>query len=353
MKSPRLLTGLLACTILLGACSGEFSSNYFSPTAALVCGAVDCTPIAEKEVVEELGATVELAMDAGTFQGPRGAQNRLEAQREILSRMIVQEIGLQQAQVMGIQRSKAAVDEMFDQLRSGYDSEEEFQAQLEAEGLSDEAVRDYIERDLIFSQVQEDVAEGTEPTDSEVVEFYNLNRSQYEAQVRIAHIVVCSAFDAATRSCNPGPGDEELAIDIARRAREGESFADLAKQYSVDVVTSDKSGELGYISRGDVVGPIEEAAFNLFEEGDISDPVKTTFGFHIIKLLEFGQPLDAARESIKTNLASQSRAKAFEDWLNDAIKDARINVNPRLGQFDKVSRLVVPKDLEEEAPDEG
>lgn len=342
MKSRRLLTLVLAGAMFLSACTGSFKSNYFAPTAALVCGPVDCAPIAEQAVNDALDQTAAAAREAGTFTGPQGAQNRLDAQREILADMILREIGLQQAQVMGIQESQAAIDERVEEIRSQFESEEAFMQQLEAEGLTMAQLREFVSREVIFGQVQERVSEGTEPTVAEVEEFYDLNRSQYEAQVRIAHIVVCEDFDQEARRCTPSPSDEQLAADIVARARDGEDFGALAEQYSVDTISAMNGGELGYMSRGDLLGPLEEAAFNLFEVGTISEPVRTDFGLHIIKLLGFGQPLEAAREQITESLRQQKETKAFEDWLNDAINDSRINVNPRLGRFDKISRSVVP-----------
>lgn len=353
MRTRPFLTLALAGTLLLSACSDSFKSNYFAPTAALVCGAVDCTPIAEQDVNEAFTKTAAAARQAETFQGPEGDQNRLSAQREILADLIMREVGLQQARVMGIQVPEADIEERVQQIRSQFESEQAFAEQMETEDLSIEDLRTFIRRELIFTRVQEEVTKDAAPTEEEVAEFYELNRSQFEAQVRIAHIVVCENFDQEARRCTPSPGDEELARDIVTRAREGEDFAELARQYSVDTVSAANGGELGYLSRGDLVGPLEEAAFNLFEPGDISEPVRTDFGLHVVKLLEVGQPLEAARDRIADNLQVEQETKAFEDWLNDALKDARINVNPRLGRFDKISRSVVPADSEEQPAGES
>ncbi|MBW3591526.1 MAG: peptidylprolyl isomerase [Actinobacteria bacterium] len=275
-------------------------------------------------------------------------RGRLDRSGEEALAWLSGEVGLQEAQVMGIQASESAIQERVQEIRSQFESEEAFLEQMEAEGLTVEDLRTFIRREVIFSQVQQEVTKDAAPTEEEVAEFYELNRSQFEAQVRVAHIVVCENFDAEARRCSPGPGDEELAQDIANRAREGEDFGALAREHSVDTVSAVNNGELGYLSRGDLVGPLEEAAFNLLEPGDVSQPVLTDFGYHVVKLLEVGQPLEAARERIADNLQVEQETKAFEDWLNDALKDARINVNPRLGRFDKISRSVVPADTEEQ-----
>jgi peptidyl-prolyl cis-trans isomerase C len=72
------------------------------------------------------------------------------------------------------------------------------------------------------------------------------------------------------------------AIAILERLKNGESFANLAKQLSIDKASGKKGGDLGVFGRGMMVKPFEDTAFKL-EKGQISEPVKTEFGYHIIK----------------------------------------------------------------------
>jgi peptidyl-prolyl cis-trans isomerase C len=72
------------------------------------------------------------------------------------------------------------------------------------------------------------------------------------------------------------------AIAILERLKNGESFANLAKQLSIDKASGKKGGDLGFFGRGMMVKPFENIAFKL-EKGQISEPVKTEFGYHIIK----------------------------------------------------------------------
>jgi len=72
------------------------------------------------------------------------------------------------------------------------------------------------------------------------------------------------------------------SLAIAERLKKGEKFGRLAKELSIDSGSAKKDGNLGYFTKGKMVKPFEETAFKL-EVGEVSDPVKTDFGYHIIK----------------------------------------------------------------------
>src|SRR5262249_18912037 len=148
-------------------------------------------------------------------------------------------------------------------------------------------------------------------SDKEVEDFYNDNkdtRFTTPARVHTKHILFAVSGDA--------PAEErervrKTASDILARARGGEDFTALAKAYSQDTATAGKGGDLGTFSRGRMVKPFEDAAFNL-PAGGVSDLVETQFGFHIIKAEEVfpeqARPLDEVKEEIHQELV-QERAK--------------------------------------------
>jgi foldase protein PrsA len=75
------------------------------------------------------------------------------------------------------------------------------------------------------------------------------------------------------------------ALAILDRIKKGEKFGKLAKEVSIDSGSAKKDGSLGYFTKGMMVKPFEEAAFKL-QNGEISEPIKTEFGYHIIKRFE-------------------------------------------------------------------
>lgn len=120
-----------------------------------------------------------------------------------------------------------------------------------------------------------------------------------------------------TPTPTPEPRNEEqtlaLANELRQRLLNGEDFAALAAEYSDDPGSAAEGGDLGWFGRGRMVAPFEEAAFSLAVD-EISEPIKTDFGYHIIQVLE----RDAAHPKDEYQLA-QERAEAFQAWLNEQL----------------------------------
>ncbi|MDR4395571.1 peptidylprolyl isomerase, partial [Bacillus paranthracis] len=89
-------------------------------------------------------------------------------------------------------------------------------------------------------------------------------------EIRVSHILV---------------SDETLAKDIKSKIDSGEDFGSLAKEFSQDIATKEKGGDIGYFKEGDMVQAFQDAARKL-KVGEVSQPVKTDFGYHVIKLLD-------------------------------------------------------------------
>lgn len=117
-----------------------------------------------------------------------------------------------------------------------------------------------------------------------------------------------------TPTPTPAPRNDEetlaLANQLRQRLLDGEDFAELAAEYSDDPGSAAQGGDLGWFGRGRMVAPFEEAAFSL-QVGEISEPVKSDFGYHIIEVLE----RDDARPKDEGTIA-QERIQAFQTWLN-------------------------------------
>jgi len=155
-------------------------------------------------------------------------------------------------------------------------------------------------------------------------EQYQRNNQQYQVpnQVHVQHILLktVGATDAVVEETR------KKAEDVLKQARKGGKFDELAKKYSEDPGSKDKGGDLGFIRQGQTVPEFEKAAFSL-APGQISDLVKTQYGFHIIKVLEkqtaHTRPFEEVKDSIRAPLLLTEADKQASDTagqLSNAIR---------------------------------
>ena len=141
------------------------------------------------------------------------------------------------------------------------------------------------------------------PTDQQISEYYedNIEKFRQEKEVKARHILFKLSKDASQEEEKKV---KEKALSVLKMAREGKDFDTLAKEYS-EGPTKDKGGELGWFTKGRMVKPFEDAAFKM-KKGEISDLVKTPFGYHIIKVEDIKEAhtktLDEARPQIVETL---------------------------------------------------
>ncbi|MBT1065676.1 SurA N-terminal domain-containing protein [Bowmanella sp. Y26] len=155
----------------------------------------------------------------------------------------------------------------------------------------------------------EDLMAGIDVSEQEINDAYQANMEQYRtaAERRASHILIEFGDDEQKA--------REQAEEVLKRAKSGEDFAALAKEFSADDFSAENGGDLDWFGR-DVMDPaFEEATFALTQEGDISDVVESSFGLHIIKLTgvkaEEVQPLDAVKDEI---VAQVKRDKAQAEF---------------------------------------
>jgi peptidyl-prolyl cis-trans isomerase D len=151
-------------------------------------------------------------------------------------------------------------------------------------------------------------------SDEAVQQFYAANPDRFgePEQRRARHILI---------PAGSSPDEEAQARDkataiLARLRSEPARFEELAKAESQDTGSAERGGDLGYFGRGAMAKPFEDAAFGL-EKGQLSEPVRSEFGFHIIEVTEIRpatvRPLDAVREEIAGELRSQQASRRFAE----------------------------------------
>jgi peptidyl-prolyl cis-trans isomerase C len=224
---------------------------------------------------------------------PEGQKQQLNSDPEIrgrmLDNMVVEELFVQEAEKTGVSKDK------------------EFQSAL------DRARRQLLTQRYLQKTVQPKI------TDANLKTFFDKNKARYsQDEVRAYHVLTKT---------------EEEANEVYNKAKAGEDFEVLAKKYSKDPSAAQNMGDLGFFTRARMVPQFSEAAFNM-KPGEISKPVKTLFGYHVIKVVEKreGKPVkfDEIKDQIRGDLQNES--------INDLIASLKKSNNVKVFE-DRVKTL--------------
>jgi parvulin-like peptidyl-prolyl isomerase len=260
----------------------------------------------------------------------RGVQPPPQLDALVLNQMI--QLELLKSKATPEERAAAAkeADKMMEDAKKNLGSEEALNLQLKA--------RDLTREQLLSKWTDGKVAEAVltrelkiNIPDEDVKKFYEDNPGKFEdpEMVRASHILLSTKDDAKQElSDEKKAAKRKMAENLVKRARAGEDFAKLAKEYSEDPGSKDKGGEYKF-SRGQMVKEFEDAAFSL-KTNEVSDIVTTQYGYHIIKLSEKypakKRTLAESASNIKDYLTQSVIEKQGPDYLKKLRKDSDVQI---------------------------
>jgi parvulin-like peptidyl-prolyl isomerase len=227
----------------------------------------------------------------------------------------------QEASEMGIEVTDEEVDkklrEVINEVAEG--SRNRFVAQLKQQGLTEEQVKENLRMQLLQKEIVDSITKDVEVTDEDVEKFYNENKSQFtQPASRVVRQILIACKKAA--ECER---DKARADDVYRQVTAGGNFASLAKRFSEDAGSKAQGGRYQAV-KGQSVPEFDKVAFEL-DKGEVSRPVKTQHGWHVIQATadvkpERVTPLATVKETVKAQLAQEKESKAVTKWLEDVKK---------------------------------
>jgi foldase protein PrsA len=259
------------------------------------------------------------------LQGADGSLLSLRLQAETVRGIARLELLEEEAEARGIEVSEEAIEERFaEDLQSFLDqygmTEEDLIEELEAQGTDYESFVEAAQSNtaiqLRTERLRDNVLGDVEISDEALQTYFEANRTAYETpeQVRASHILV----------------ESEVGVQSAsERLDAGESFASIAEDLSIDTGSAVQGGDLGFFERGRMVPAFEEAAFGL-EIGEMSEPVETQFGYHIILVTdrrEAASPtLEEIEDEVREDALEEERTAQFQTWFSGIEENAEIDV---------------------------
>ena len=222
--------------------------------------------------------------------------------------LITEKIIDKEAEKEDIKITAKQVNQELDDLKEQYGGEDTFNQTLEASGVSLSSLKEDIKKN---KEIEELLRPSIKITEKEMKEYFNENKDSFAqaAQVKASHILV---------------DDEKTAKEMKEKLDKGEDFATLAKKYSTDTATSESGGELGYFEEGTMTDEFDKKAFSM-KKGEISDPVKTDYGYHIIKVEDVKEAKQASykdsKAQVKEAIFNEKLQTEYSTWLEKKKKE--------------------------------
>jgi len=243
-----------------------------------------------------------------------------QIKENVLDGLIVRQIELQQARKRNItltSTEKKAIDQQIEQYKSDSQSGAEFKQYLQTIGATENEYKDQVIKSQIVSKLYDEVTKSQKASDAEIESYYNSHKSDF-VEVKASHILF-KVNDSKEEAAK-----KKKAEEVLQMIKSGQSFEKLAQKYSEDETTKQKSGDLGYFRKGQMVKEFEDAAFSL-NIGEISSVVKTSYGFHIIKVTDRKQlSLNEVKDEIKSTIESQKKDEYYQSLVEKWKKEAKI-----------------------------
>ncbi len=322
---------------LLGAAAVAFAACGDSDITARAAATVNGEKITVDEVDRELAKFEKSAQFEQLTAEQDADKVRRQFEQGYLSQIVRRHVMRPLAEERDLEVTEAEVDDSIEAIKADFPSEKEFEDALDQQGVSMDQLPELVRDQLTEEALREDVKSEIEPNDDELQSYYDENIDRYQ-QTKASHILIEQRGEA-----------EDVAKELQdAKANEIEKlFVERAKKLSQDPGSGKKGGDLGYFASGELVPEFEEAAGKL-ELGEVSDPVQSEFGFHIIRVTDRRlQPFEEVRDQIAQELSGAEAEEAFQDLVVQAYEDADVRVNSRYGELDLETQRIADATAED------
>jgi foldase protein PrsA len=327
-RLPFLLLSALLLVVLLAACGGGGSSG---PVPADAIAQVDSTPISKTSFTALMSVACARYKAQGQACPKVGTPTYSSLRDSAVTFLVQQEELSEEAKKLGVTVTQKDIDKQVEQIKKTYyqGNQKKFEAALKKDDITLSQLETYeLRPNLLGQKLQAKVTSDVKVSDAAAQKYYNSNKATYVTPKtrEVRHILVNS---------------KSLADSIEAQLKNGASFAALAKKYSKDTGSAAQGGKLCVAHGGtsgacqQTVPPFDKAAFSL-KTNELSQPVKSVYGYHIIQALgpvkpSHTQTFSEVKSQIQANLASQQKQTAWQAWLAKMAKDFKGKVTYQTG----------------------
>ncbi|SKA95419.1 foldase protein PrsA [Caloramator quimbayensis] len=315
-KVKKLILNLSIGLFLMGLTGCDLIAKTPEGVKNTVVATVGSDKITKGEFDKRMSlqiAQYEAYYGKGFFDKKENAEYLKELKSQALEQMIDEKIYLQKAKELNLipdeKTLSSDVDKKVDEAKKAAGDEKKFNEQLSNLKITIDDYKELVRNSIIFEKLYDNQTKDVKVTDQEITNYYHENSYDYTEKpnvMNVSHILV---------------NTEEEAKKVKDEIDKGMKFEDAAKKYSTDPGSKDKGGELGdiYYSDKNYDKDFMIAAIAL-PEGKISTPVKSQFGYHIIKVNKKTEyplvPLEKVKNEISGMLLEQKKSDKFQETIN-------------------------------------
>lgn len=301
--TPRILAGVAVVSLL-----SAWSQLGHTEVVDRIVATVDGEPVTEYELRRY-----------AQERGGSGASERVLLDALITDRLLEKEIKAQgiSAKDEEIARYMTEIQE-----RNNMDAEQ-FEKAIQSQGLTLEQYRAKVKSEIEkVALVNREIRSRVNVTKEDVQRHYEAHKDEYEIKdrVRVRGILFAVSPVAPEEEV---AREREKAVEVRELIRKGKDFGALARQFS-DGPGADAEGDYGTFSRGEMESALDAAAFSL-DEGEVSEPIRTSAGFHIIRVEEkissAHRPVEEVEGEIRETLYNGALEDRFQNWLQRDLRE--------------------------------
>lgn len=248
------------------------------------------------------------------FESDEKIKEQVKAlKEEAMGILVDEEILVQKARELNLVPEQAELDKQVKEIKDKeieqFGGEEGFKTALAEAKLTEEDYKEFNERRIMTQLVMDDMTKDVAVSEEEVKKYYDENFNEFTG-AEISHILVT---------------DEAKSKEIKEKLNNGGDFEALAKEFSTDG-SKEQGGALGFTMYNTLV-PEFVKGLNSIKEGEVSEPVKSQFGYHIIKYTgKKVTSFDESKEGIKSTIESKQKAKIYDETLAQWNKDLNVKI---------------------------
>jgi len=253
-----------------------------------------------------------------------------EVRLKLLNQMIEDRLVFQEAKTRGLTVDETEVEEMLEETKGRFPSENEFENAILSQGITMSDLEESFRRQISIRKLQDmEIRSQVVISPTEIEEYYKSHQSEFaeEESVETLSITIRKSEEASKKGLVDEAARQKID-QIEKRILGGESFEKLAQEFSEDA-NAKQRGSVGWVKRGVMLPSIDKALFEL-KEGGISPVLETSLGYHLFKVEEKKvsriPPLDEVRDKIRTILFHQEAQARFKDWIEELKNRAYISV---------------------------